>query len=165
MVETVTGVVSEPEPVSQPPPPAPAPAASATTVGVAAVTPATPVVAISNPVTAVPVATVTPKASIVKAVSTVPVTPAVATEVSACAALLGGDQHKLAGRIIRELPPPPLGFVIALRGHSVVPCFLCIVVIPQLMVLLLHPLLSSYCSKLVAEGWQLPNALNLKVKL
>ncbi|XP_050715554.1 AT-rich interactive domain-containing protein 2-like isoform X2 [Eriocheir sinensis] len=81
VVETVTGVVSEPEPVSQPPPPAPAPAATATTVGVAAVTPATPVVAISNPVTAVPVATVTPKASIIKAVSTVPVTPSVASEV------------------------------------------------------------------------------------
>ncbi|XP_045116978.1 AT-rich interactive domain-containing protein 2-like isoform X3 [Portunus trituberculatus] len=86
VVETVTGVVSEPEPVSQPPPPpTPAPATvPVTTVGVAAVTPATPVVAISNPVVSVPAgSTVTPKTPIVKSVSTTPVTPALSSEVSA----------------------------------------------------------------------------------
>ncbi|KAK8380015.1 hypothetical protein O3P69_016577 [Scylla paramamosain] len=84
VVETVTGVVSEPEPVSQPPPPpTPAPATvPVTTVGVAAVTPATPVVAISNPVVSVPAgSSVTPKTPLVKPVSSTPVTPALSSEV------------------------------------------------------------------------------------
>ncbi|KAK8380017.1 hypothetical protein O3P69_016577 [Scylla paramamosain] len=111
VVETVTGVVSEPEPVSQPPPPpTPAPATvPVTTVGVAAVTPATPVVAISNPVVSVPAgSSVTPKTPLVKPVSSTPVTPALSSEVSAPAALIGGDPQKLAGRIV---PPEVEEFV------------------------------------------------------
>ncbi|KAG0703709.1 hypothetical protein GWK47_002767 [Chionoecetes opilio] len=79
VVETVTGVVSEPEPA--PPPPATTPATAAvTTVGVAAVTPATPVVAISSPV-AVPVTSVGAKTPLVKHVISAPGTPALTSEV------------------------------------------------------------------------------------
>ncbi|XP_045616327.1 AT-rich interactive domain-containing protein 2 isoform X2 [Procambarus clarkii] len=120
VVETVTGVVSEPEPVTPPPPPpppppTPAPVVTAVTAAPApAPPPVTPVVPVSNTVPAPPVATVAPKTPITKPLPPAAASPPTPTTTTTTAATMaatlaaGGDPKKLAARIV---PPEVEEFV------------------------------------------------------
>ncbi|XP_053634766.2 AT-rich interactive domain-containing protein 2 isoform X2 [Cherax quadricarinatus] len=113
VVETVTGVVSEPEPVTPPPPPppAPAPATSVATVSTPTPPPVTTAVPVSNTLPTTPVDTAASKTPLTKVVTPVvasPTTAAATTTTTMAAALAGGDPKKLAARIV---PPEVEEFV------------------------------------------------------
>ncbi|XP_042232788.1 AT-rich interactive domain-containing protein 2-like isoform X3 [Homarus americanus] len=103
VVETVTGVVSEPEPVNPPPPPTPAPPASVSSLSTPTPPSATPAVPVSS-IHSSPITTGASKTPLTK-----PVTTAAAPAVSAAATpVTGGDPKKLASRIV---PPEVEDFV------------------------------------------------------